>query len=223
MGKIVLIGGQKGGTGKSTLATNLAAYRLSKASHNNILLVDTDLQGSTANWTYFRRQNNLDGIECIQLFGKRIKSEIDSKKKHYDDIIIDAGGRDSQELRYAMLKADIMIIPFGASQHDISTATDMEELIGNAKDYNENLKSFAVINRMRNHARLTGGDQAIFYLRKFNNFQALDFIIHERVSYSRSARMGRGVSEILNKKGQPKDQKAIEEIKQLYEVVYGLY
>lgn len=80
MGKVVLVGGQKGGTGKSTLATNLAAYRLSKKDHNNILLVDTDLQGSTANWTYFRRQNDLDGIECIQLFGKQIKSEIDSKK-----------------------------------------------------------------------------------------------------------------------------------------------
>lgn len=116
-----------------------------------------------------------------------------------------------------------MIIPFGASQHDISTATDIEELIGNAVDYNESLKSFAVVNRMRNHARLTGGEQAISYLSKFGNFQTLNFIIHERVSFSRSARLGRGVNEMIDKKGRPKDQKAIEEIKKLYEIVYELH
>jgi chromosome partitioning protein len=45
---IVLIGSQKGGCGKSTIAINIAAYL---AKHNkDIVLVDADPQQSSANW-----------------------------------------------------------------------------------------------------------------------------------------------------------------------------
>jgi chromosome partitioning protein len=218
MGKVVLVGGEKGGTGKSTIATNLAALRVQGGG--DVLLVDADRQASTANWSYFRRRAGLGGIECIQLFGKAIKSEMDSKRKRFEHIIIDAGGHDSPHLRYAMMAADIMIIPFGASQHDLSTATTMEELIGKARMYNEELTCFGVINRMRNHSRLKDGGQAIDYLKDFKNFDTLDFIIHERISFSRTAQAGRGVNEMLTGSG-AKDEQAITEIRNLHDYIYG--
>ena len=46
---IVLIGGEKGGTGKTTIATNLAALRA--MAGRDVLLVDTDPQGSASYWT----------------------------------------------------------------------------------------------------------------------------------------------------------------------------
>ena len=45
---IILIGGEKGGTGKTTIATNLAAKRAME--NRDVLLIDTDAQGS-ANYT----------------------------------------------------------------------------------------------------------------------------------------------------------------------------
>jgi chromosome partitioning protein len=219
MAEVILVGGQKGGTGKSTIATNLAALRVENGGE--VLLVDADQQASTANWSYFRRQAGLGGIECIQLFGKAIKSEMDSKRKRFEHIIIDAGGQDSPHLRYAMMAADRMIIPFGASQHDLSTATIMEELVEKARMYNEELICYAVINRMRNHSRLKDGEQAIDYLKDFSNFTTLDFIIHERISFSRTAQAGRGVNEMLSSSG-AKDEQAITEIKNLYDYIYGL-
>ena len=52
---IILIGGEKGGTGKTTLATNLAAMR-ALAGHD-VLLVDTDRQGSAAAWALKRGES----------------------------------------------------------------------------------------------------------------------------------------------------------------------
>ena len=52
---IVLIGGEKGGTGKTTIATNLAALRA--MAGRDVLLVDTDPQGSASYWTTSRDEN----------------------------------------------------------------------------------------------------------------------------------------------------------------------
>ncbi len=49
---IVLVGGEKGGTGKTTLAINLAALRAIRG--RDVLLVDTDPQGSASGWVLTR-------------------------------------------------------------------------------------------------------------------------------------------------------------------------
>ena len=49
---IILIGGEKGGTGKTTLAVNLAALRASQG--RDVLLIDTDIQASASYWAQSR-------------------------------------------------------------------------------------------------------------------------------------------------------------------------
>src|SRR5699024_4742083 len=216
---VVLVGGKKGGTGKSTIATNLAALRIEKAGHNNLLLIDTDSQGSSADWTYYRKEAGKDGIECIQLFEKRIISEIDSKVERYDDIIIDAGGRDSRELRYSMTVADVMLIPVGASQYDLNTLYDMDELIGQVRTVNPDMKCYVVINNFPNHAKLSEGDEGIEFIKQFDSVIPLDFIIHHRISFNRTAKEGLGINELKNN-GSIADRKALQEMTKLYEVIY---
>ena len=215
---IVLIGGEKGGTGKSTLATNLAALRAKRSGHNNVLLIDTDPQGSSADWAYYRSESGLNGVECIQLFGKHIVSEIDTKTKRYDDIIIDAGGRDSQELRYAMTIADVMVVPVGASQYDLNTVANIDELLNQVQPMNPGLVCYAVVNNFPNHARLTEGTDAIEFLKQFENVTPFNFIIHERISINRTSK-GFGINESEEVTGQA-DPRAEAEFIKLYEAIY---
>ena len=215
---IVLIGGEKGGTGKSTLATNLAAMRAKRSGHNNVLLIDTDPQGSSADWAYYRKEAGLNGVECIQLFGKHIVSEMDTKEQRYDDIVIDAGGRDSQELRYAMTVADIMVVPVGASQYDLNTVANIDSLLNQVYPMNAQLVCYAVVNNFPNHARLTEGNEAIEFLKQFENIKPLEFIIHERISINRTSK-GHGINESEEVFGQS-DPRAEAEFLNLYEAIY---
>ena len=98
---VVIVGGEKGGTGKTTLAVNLAAYRTGEGYE--VLIVDTDRQGSASFWAQTRAENEKKGhIPCVQKFGKNLPKDVMSLASKYEDIIIDAGGRDSMELRYGL-------------------------------------------------------------------------------------------------------------------------
>jgi chromosome partitioning protein len=104
---IVLIGGEKGGTGKTTLATNLAAKRA--LAGRDVLLVDADAQGSASYWAQSRDEAGPRRVACVQKFGKGLKSEVLDLANRYQDI--DAGDRDSPELRAALVVAGRAYIP----------------------------------------------------------------------------------------------------------------
>ncbi len=54
MGKIILLGSQKGGCGKSTLAVNVAGWLVHQC--HNMILVDAYPQGSAVRWAQDRQE-----------------------------------------------------------------------------------------------------------------------------------------------------------------------
>jgi chromosome partitioning protein len=141
---IILIGGEKGGPGKTTIATNLAAMR-TKALFD-VLLIDTDKQPTASYWCSLREDNRIEPrVASIQKFDKAVKTETLALKTKYQDIIIDAGGRDSPELRSALLVADKAIFPLRPSQFDLWTLGRLNTLVETASDLNENLKAYVVL------------------------------------------------------------------------------
>ena len=101
-----MIAGVKGGTGKTTIATNLAVMRA--ADGKKLLLVDADEQNSTVVWA---NQRDVLGIETmwttVSFGGKALRSQVLRMKDDYDDIIIDVGGRETTSLRAALSIADV--------------------------------------------------------------------------------------------------------------------
>jgi cellulose biosynthesis protein BcsQ len=68
---IILIGSEKGGVGKSTLATNISALLTQQGK--DVILVDSDRQSTSANWAKDRLETNKKKIECVR---QRIKNGI---------------------------------------------------------------------------------------------------------------------------------------------------
>ena len=98
---ITVFGGEKGGTGKTTLATNIAAMLALRGK--DVLLLDTDRQGTASFWATVREEEKIEPrVACVQKFGKGLPAQVRDLAERYDEIIIDAGGRDSMELRYAL-------------------------------------------------------------------------------------------------------------------------
>ena len=212
---IVLIGSEKGGTGKTTIATNLAALRA--LAGRDVLLVDTDPQGSASYWTASRDENGIrPRVACIQKFGKGLQREVQDLASRYQDIIIDAGGRDSVELRAAMILAHKAYVPIQASQFDIWTLTQMNDLMITAKGFNPDLYTGVVINRGSTNPAVTEIVEAVEILGDFEHLALAANVIRDRIAYRKAARDGISVAEL-----RPKDLKANNEMNAFYVEVFA--
>ncbi|MDH2528289.1 AAA family ATPase [Acinetobacter baumannii] len=140
---IILIGGEKGGAGKSCLAQNLAVYLQKK--NRDVLLLDADPQGTTTDWIKERDDNDtLEDIPSVQASGN-IRSILKDLQNRYEDIVIDAGGQDSEALRSAMTISTHMLLPFRPKRRDLKTLSHMEQILKLAKTVNPDLVARAII------------------------------------------------------------------------------
>jgi chromosome partitioning protein len=215
---IILIGGEKGGTGKTTLATNLAAKRA--LAGRDVLLIDTDQQGSANYWAQSRDESEAKPrrVACVQKFGKGLQAEVQDLSKRYQDIVIDAGGRDSVELRAGLVVADKAYIPIQPSQFDIWTLDRMDELVGSAQGFNPKLRAWVVISRSSTNPSVTDAKDATEILADFAHLELSKVVVRDRIAYRKAAREGLCVDEL---KPKDRDKKASEEVEALYKEAFN--
>ncbi len=212
---IVLIGGEKGGTGKTTVATNISA--ILALNKKDILYIDTDLQGTGSYWCSIRDEENISPrVPSIQKFGENLKQELNNLSKKYAEIIIDAGGRDSKELRAAMLVADIAIFPIRPSQFDLWTLKKLDGLTADATSFNPKLKSYILLNAVSSHPSISDKDEVKEYMEEFSNIKLLNVDIKDRRSFKKAAMAGLSVVELVQE-----DIKATKEIQDLYAEIFN--
>lgn len=141
---MILVGGEKGGSGKSCLAQNLAVY-FARDKKAIVLMVDCDPQRTTSDWIQARNNDpSLPAINCIQLYGK-IRNDLLSLNQHYDYVIIDCGGQDNLALRAAMSVADHVLIPLRPKRRDLKTVPHMEDMLSTCKMVNPKMLASFVI------------------------------------------------------------------------------
>lgn len=194
---IILIGSQKGGCGKSTLAINMSAYLANKAK--DVVLVDADPQQSAANWLKDREETDLPKVHCVQRYGD-VKSTLKDLNSRYEYVVVDVAGHDSKELRTAMLVADIMIVPFRPSQLDLDTLPHLTEVIDQATSFNDSLKAFGLLTLAPTNPSVSEVQQAKDYLSDFPILSPLYSVIHDRKVYRDVTSIGKGVIESNNLK-----------------------
>lgn len=208
----IVIGGIKGGSGKTTIATNLTVMRA--AVGKKVLLVDADEQTSSSDWA---NQREAMGIETswttVKISGINTNKQISRLEKDYDDIIIDVGGRNTTSQRSALFIADMFIIPFKPRSFDIWTAESVKEMIDEIISYNANLKCYALINQA--DSRGSDNMDAMGIISKNYDLKCFDVSIANRKSFGNAAAEGLGIIEM-----KIKDSKAVQEMKNLYESIF---
>lgn len=212
---IIIIASEKGGTGKTTIATNLAVIRAQNAS--DVLLIDADPQNSARDFARVRdEEGHHPELVCSSMTGKGLGGEIRKLSPKFDDIIVDVGGRDTSTLRSALLEADVLVIPFLPSQYDTWGIERMNDLIGDVKNYNEKLRNITFLNKVDTNPKIDLSEDATNFVVGLNNVTFHHIYIAYRVAFRRSVADGLSVTELKNKK----DTKAIAEIKKLYHEVF---
>ena len=209
---IILCGGTKGGVGKSTIATNLAIIR-AKAGYD-VLLIDADNQETSADFTSLRTQELGEaGYTCTKLNGAAVHTEGKKLANKYDDLIIDAGGRDTASQRAALVIADIVLIPFVPRSFDVWTLEPVSQMIAEARAINTKLKAYAFINRADSSG--SENEDASNYIKETKELKFLNKPLGNRKSFGKASAQGLSVVEV-----KPKDLKAIAEIENLYNEIF---
>ena len=212
---IVLSGGTKGGVGKSTLATNLAIMR-GKVGRD-VLLIDADEQETSADFTTLRHQKWGDaGYTCTKLHGAAVRNDGQRLAAKYDDVIIDAGGKDTASQRAALVIADVVLIPFVPRSFDVWTLEPVANMVSEARIYNPQLRAFAFINRA--DATGTENQEAADYIQETKALEFITTSLGSRKVFGKAAAQGLAVIE-----HQPKDKKAIAEVEALFNFVFSLH
>lgn len=221
---LLLVGGQKGGTGKSTIATNLAAMR--SIAGNDAFLYDIDPQRTSTLWASRRDENNVEPrIPSSQKVldrrvlnaGTVIRNELKALIPRYQDIIIDAGGADNEILRAAMTLADSLVLPLMTSAFDTWTLDTINNLVSEARQTNPKLIAKVLYNKVAQHPTTAKSEieDSDDILSDFEHLQRLKTVMVYRVSIRRSQNSGLSVIEY-----KPADERAIEEIESLYGEIF---
>lgn len=194
---VIAICNEKGGSGKTNIAINLA-IKLALVG-DDTLLVDADPQRSIDVFTDIRADSSLPLLfNSVSKLGSSILKEIQSLKQKYDSVVIDTGGRDSGELRQALAVCDIAIIPVIPSDLDIAVLNKMILVFNQAKIYNPTTKALIVISKASPNPFLAKKVEA---LREYISEKNLDdiflahSIIYEREAYRNALSSGMGVVE----------------------------
>lgn len=212
---IVVVGGIKGGSGKTTVATNLAIL-CSKSGHD-ILLVDSDDQETTSDFTILRNEQ-LDGnagYTCIKLTGRAVRTELLRQVDKYDHVIVDVGGRDTTSQRAAFSVADVVVVPFVPRSFDVWTLDKVSELVEEMRAANPDMKAYMFLNRAdpRGH----DNEEAKEVLKDDAELTFIDTPLGYRKAFSNAASRGLGVTEV-----RPYDAKASDEMLTLFRYLFDI-
>lgn len=183
--KVIAVLNQKGGSGKTTIATHLArAFQLSGFS---VLLIDSDPQGSARDWAAVREDQPLTvvGIDRPTI-GRDLKN-IGSK----DFIIIDGAPQASDLAVSAIKSADIVLIPVQPSPYDIWATADLVELVKQRIEVTDGkIKAAFIVSRVIKGTKI--GNEVTDILSEYN-LPVLENKITQRVIYPSTAAKGNTV------------------------------
>jgi chromosome partitioning protein len=220
---ILTVGGEKGGVGKSTLATHLA-YMLAAAGKDP-LLIDADPQGSSSNFTAARDEREATPrLTCVQKLGKGLAHDVRALSTRYSDVIVDTGGRDTVELRLAMLVSDRVLVPINCSAFNWWTLEKVDQLVGEAKLANPDLRTSVMLNRapgnpqLRRRKILTANER--LRSAEFTNLDVLGSVLVERTAFQDNEEFGLTVWEPSVLRGTI-DHTACGELATLFQEIFG--
>lgn len=191
MPKKILIGSQKGGAGKSTLAVNIAAELARQG--RDVVLLDADRQGTASIWCH-ERDNGLSPVHCVQRYDD-VRSTVNDLAERYEIVVIDCAGRDSKEMRTAMLAADLLIVPARPSQADLDTLETMQDIISQAKDFNSDLSVSGVFTMCQTNVRVNETAESRDFVSDIG-IRFCNTLVFDRKVYRDSIAESTGVTEM---------------------------
>lgn len=191
-GRVIALLNQKGGAGKTTLATHLAGEFALQGWE--VTLLDADPQGSALDWAHRRMQSGEKRLYGVfGLARDSLHQEAPEVALQADLVIVDGPPRVAAIARSALLAADLVLIPVQPSAYDIWASQEMVQLVTEARVFRPQLRAAFVINRrvvgtvIGREVRTALADQP---------FDALSGDVSQRIAFADSVAAGKLACEV---------------------------
>jgi chromosome partitioning protein len=183
----IMVLNSKGGSGKSTVATNIASYYATQG--NKVVLVDLDPQSSSLDWLAARPsgRSSISGID-----GAAGQYRV---PRNADYVIYDTPAAvHGAELSALLRRAQSIIIPVLPSPIDMRAATPfVQKVLDNNRVARKEARVAMIANRCRENYNIY--HQLDRYLRKIRKAPFIS-VLRETQNYVRAAERGLGVFEL---------------------------
>lgn len=186
-GQVITVAQQKGGSGKTTLAINLAV-QFQRDGHS-VALLDTDPQGSMGRWFMARRErgDQEPPLEFSTASAWGVSYECDKLRRDHDFVIVDTPPKVDSDLRPALRESDLVIVPVSASHVDVWATESVLDLARR-----EDCNVMVVINRAKAGTRLA--TEVAEATEALSGTRAAT-VIGNRVAYAEAMGIGLGAIE----------------------------
>lgn len=216
-GTVIAVANQKGGAGKSTLATNLAVMFASEG--NKVLLIDADTQQNTSlKWHADRAQyeDKVVNLDVCGLTARNLLPSTQSFRKQYGVIIIDGGARITAEAHAAVGAADYLIVPVKPVKADVDSTATFLEVVAQSMEVRSDLTAGILINEVNERTSL-----AKLMIEELKSFEESFGIFEQRIGSYQAFRdaisSGLGVVELDERSS----EKASHQMRAFYEELKG--
>lgn len=213
---VIVVGSEKGGVGKTTLALALAHQAMSAGA--DVVVLDTDRQKSASRWAESRSMS--PGVPALSVLAHSAAPlhEIASLARRYDLVVADIGAQNYRVLLECSMLADVYLIPSGTSSLDLDSAEELYLLLSRMAQGRHAGALRVVLNKVpprENSAEVHRTRQRLRHAK----VATLDNALAQRSVWRSFANTGLALSELPKRHADPR---ATQELQAVYDEVVSL-
>lgn len=212
---IITVGAEKGGVGKTRLATHIAA--LAAHAKVEVVLLDTDKQGSAMSWSRIRAEEGVEPTFPVLALPPNPAKEVASLSGKFDLVVVDIGAQNYRTMLECALLSDLVLVPCGADQQEVESTQNVFEALKGIGPRHERgeVPAYVVLTRVSpiEDSKVTRELRGFLGEEGINVFDAQ---IANRASWLATGKTGRAVHEL---KGKDRSPKAVAEMQAVYDEI----
>lgn len=190
---LVAVLNQKGGVGKTTIATNLGAA--AQLDGKRTLILDLDSQGSALDWYAARKEGSkLADLATVKVDRALSAPQFQQISAGYEFVVFDGPPRLNEIARSAAIVADVVLIPVQPGPYDLWAASDTLGILDQADSTRADLgrpkvRRLFVINRATSGTVLAREAPEVLG----QHAEVASVVLHQRIVFAEAAATGESV------------------------------